>query len=1644
MRGIKALLLATFFLIADMSAFASAIPNQEVQTGEEIDEKIADRMPFRGDKYSTEEYGWWFAYGPDLNFDGMDDRLEQIIAGEESQSTTAIIGADGRKTVAIVVDYAWHPGQAEIDELVALLRSHGWEAEGSWFEVMGSIDSIVVDHVPVSALLEIHALESVVVVEMQNVMYPTLENANPATRIQPSDVYAGTVYDRGYDGEGIVIAVLDSGVDNEHRSLNDFDDENDAPDLNPNSYDDQKWVAGYDATSQASNPDGSQDPDDGQGHGTHVAGIALGTGDSSRVHIGAAPGAFLVDIKVLTDSGGTNSQNSLSGIQWMINNVNTDWGNGARGIQIGQMSFGSIGNPIQQDSGDNGTGAEARLVNNATYNAGIACIIAAGNDGIQRIASPGSADGAITVGSADNSDSINRTDDFMASYSNSGPRESDNDDDEWDELKPDLVAFGSGIYSASAATGTSFPGTPRPEADNAYESKDGTSMATPMVSGVVALMLQADSSLTPVEVKDILRNSSEQKGNPSEPSVSNRWNSDWGFGSLDASCAIDMTLGRSCTPLTGGGGGVIVPPPNESEIGIEITSPENGTWWLTGDIVTIEGDLLSGTGPWNTVKVRITQYYEDDDEVVLIDWTDAGIQNNSWEFSEMVPESWYDPDETAVVIEAQAIGDGDLVSNAANYVRVGKMMAAFGSPSSGSTLSDTVTFSGTAQGIEPSELIYRVNSEEWETAYTFDEDDNEIQDWSFTWDSTEVDDGSHKISIRLVNKSGVESDIVRRTFTVDNMPAAPELRFQGSVQIYDQDLPASKAIAGTILEIHFNVVNTGDLDATDLHLKLDAPGSDSSTYPSEGKIPRLAQGETISIILWWWATEAGTHDVTIQIDPNGVMNDDQSDNEYTFQFEIEERPLQPTLRFLSSAVTTDSKIPNPGSSEDPEPYKVKVRVDNLGRTDASNIRMVFYTKIDGDWIEKGSDTSTTIPGSETSSGYEIFEFSYTPESTGTISHRVELEGNGVEAQYAELRFKVIVDDFSVGAKTPLQFSDGEAVLGFVGVPEASGDGGGLIFTTKNGELHARTLTSKFDTPGNTMIEENWAGEFSFVLRDDNRVHLAWTKRFTDQQGYTMTDIGMASIGMLGDLSSKSSHMTPIKQSEGSYWGFDMSVNGDEIVLAGYHRDILTGGSWNDMTNVFMIHNDDYKSNSWTTKMNVLSDIDIKPQDGDPLAVAIGDDEIHLLYQAMRDDVTGLERVGLFYANGIISETPFTFQAPAGDDASMPELRVVDDDGEDTLVAAWIEGTGRSAEVVSVVQDTIWSVDEYSNLSSPGATKVVMIDVDDDEIKIFHDEVGVYGPVTRYGVYNVGDDEISLSNIITTGNLVGSGYLGKDIVVIVSTPAGQINGLNIGSLKDNSESGDDEGILDLILSPLPGETQREKMMALGAIGGLMLVMFLAVIIVLKRSHREEEELEVSAEKGDLELLIETEEDDGPLVAIDTDSESELVVTSSKPVVELEESDEIEEQTLAEELEAKVEAGNASKRLERRMKRKSDREAKEIFDNLSKNLPPIPLPGELPLVAEIPSPEEIEVSATPSSGELPPLPLPPLPLPSQGLPIPPAPGELPMPPAPGALPLLPGMPAPQKTVTCNSCGANITVKDMTLRRMDCPVCSEKINM
>ncbi|MDP7658695.1 MAG: S8 family serine peptidase, partial [Candidatus Thalassarchaeaceae archaeon] len=456
------LLIAAMLIILDFSIASSALPtseNSDLEVNDEISERdlswppalmcgqieceLADRsvrMPPFDAGFPVEEPEWWFGYWYDLDSDGMDDRLQRIIAGErESISSTSIIGDDGKGTVAIVVDYAWHPGPSDISELLGILENHGWEKEGSWFFQMDVLDSVVLDHVPVSSLIDIWQLNGVVMVEEQNVLVPYLDTAPRGSKVRSSDVYSDTLQDFGYDGSGIVIAILDTGVDNEHFSLDDFSDENNDNTNEPNDLSDPKWIAGCDATSFSQNDcsDGDFDPDDGDGHGTHVAGIALGTGDSRRENQGYAPGSYLVDVKVMTDVGGTNSAYTLKGINWVAQNVDTDWGNNdsSIGIDVMSMSFGSVSSG-GDDPGDNGSNAEARAVD-AAADAGIVPVAAIGNDGYRRVTSVGAADSAITVGSIEDKDTIDRGDDSIASYSNSGPREDDGDDDDVDDADGD-------------------------------------------------------------------------------------------------------------------------------------------------------------------------------------------------------------------------------------------------------------------------------------------------------------------------------------------------------------------------------------------------------------------------------------------------------------------------------------------------------------------------------------------------------------------------------------------------------------------------------------------------------------------------------------------------------------------------------------------------------------------------------------------------------------------------------------------------------------------------------------------------------------------------------------------------------------------------------------------------------------------------------------------------------------------------------------------------------------------------------------------------------------------------------------------------------------------------------------------------------
>jgi len=1569
----------------------------------------------RDGRDSAEEVQWWQSYGPDLDWNGMDDRLQRVLAGAESVSPTAIIGPDGRKTVAIVVDYAWRANDAEIETLRAVLDAHGWvgEEEGAWFQQLIDIDSVAVDKVPVSALMDIYSLHGVVVIEMQNVMISFNDVASKASRARPSDVYSATAYERDYIGEGIVVAVLDTGVDNEHESLNDFDDESDEPDEDPLSYNDHKWVAGYDATSSASNPDGTQDPDDGNGHGTHVAGSAIGTGDSSRVHMGTAPGAYLVDIKVLTDAGGTNSQASLNGIQWLITNQDTDWGHNSstRGIQVASMSFGSASTPLNPgDQGDNGSGSEARLVNDAV-NASIVCVVAMGNDGANRVPSPASADKAISIGAATDRGSINRTDDNVADYSNTGPRLDDGDDDEWDELKPDITSYGSSIMSATAQTGTSFPGQPaKPLAGSEYDEKDGTSMATPIASGIVALMLQADPSLEPQEVKDFLRNSSEQRGTASEPSVSDRWNDEWGFGLIDASCAIDMVLEKSCTPLEDNGG--VTPPPTGNGSGdhVDMSKPSNGSWWIEGNFVRIAGNTLANEDGEDYVKVqiRILQHLESGTVRELQSWIDTGGDVSSWFLDVSVKESWVRQDEDYVLVTARALtDDGDESEIDARWVNIARMAVTIAGPPLGTALEGSVEFSGTVEGIEHDILEYRIDTDDWLVGEELDSMETGSQDWSFTWNSNSVDDGSHRITFRMVNESGVMTDEVRRTYTVDNQPAAPDFLFQGSVEIMDQDLPVYSAVAGTVLEVDFTISNAGDLDANDIFVQLEAAGSQSETYPRETRISTLNEGESQQVTLYWWATLAGTHEVTISIDPNNQLADpNPSNNVYTFTFEVEERPVEAMLRFLPGSVTTNPKVPLPDSQ-----FNIDVRIDNLGQTEATQLTMRLERWTTSGWLEIGVSEILIVPGSDTSSGQDSGEFSEIGLPIGHVKYRVLLEGNGVEPEFSDHRFTVVIDDVSLGSQVSVSLSQGEVPIDFIGMED-----GGLLFTTRDGELHVRTTTASMIMQVDVMLEEKWGGELATYLRDDGLVQAVWNRKTISPDGYTLTDLSLTSLTRLAEYTPVHHQMSAIKLSEGSYWGLALTEHDDQMVLAGYHRDISTGGSWQDITSIFtLVSSTPDSQKTWSSPNVVLSDIEIRPSQGDALAIGLGEENLHILYQETRNDVTGIDRVGLMYTHGEATYAAWGFQSSIGDHAQMAQLVVLSNGSEDVLVASWIEGRGKDAMVAHIVTDNAWT-DEAEKIGAPGVTHIEL-NPTSDGVQIFYDEINVYGPVTRYGLLSDASfgQTLALSNILTDGFLKGHAGMEFDGILLLSSASGSLKMRTLADMKGDSNGDEDsKSLLDSLLAPLPGNDET-KLMILGATTTLFVIFLLMIVLSVRSSRRREEEL-LTTESGQnedsdvLELLVVPVQDDGPLLAIDTDTD-DLIVEMETPIAVIDE----DELSLSASLEMKNELGEGNSRLNRRMKRKQQRELTDMVNSINTSLPTLalPMPEPAPLLADLAA-----------------MPLPPLPI-----------GTLP--PLLG-LPALPMIAPPQRDVVCHECAAKFTVKDMTLSRVDCPICSVRVDI
>ena len=131
-----------------------------------------------------------------------------------------------------------------------------------------------------------------------------------------------------------------------------------------------------------------------------------------------------------------------------------------------------------------------------------------------------------------------------------------------------------------------------------------------------------------------------------------------------------------------------------------------------------------------------------------------------------------------------------------------------------------------------------------------------------------------------------------------------------------------------------------------------------------------------------------------------------------------------------------------------------------------------------------------------------------------------------------------------------------------------------------------------------MLETKWAGDFSSWSTSDGYAHITWTRRYIDNQGFFLQTLSYSRIDATCEMTPIQDLMEPISLSDGKYYGIDLDVKGTEIMIGGYHRDISTGGTYKDLTSVFLLKSDYPTSSSdWVFTPNIIGDIEINMNEG---------------------------------------------------------------------------------------------------------------------------------------------------------------------------------------------------------------------------------------------------------------------------------------------------------------------------------------------------------------------------------------------------------------------------------------------------------------
>lgn len=380
-----------------------------------------------------------------------------------------------------------------------------------------------------------------------------------------------------YTGAGIGIAVIDSGISSN-------------ADFGSRIVYNQSFVSGSTVTS------------DPYGHGTHVAGILAGAGNNStgsnytKTFIGMANGAKLINLRVLDQTGSGTDSAVISAIQKAISLKST------YNIRVINLS---LGRPVYESY----TLDPLCQAVESAWKAGIVVVVAAGNEGRNNslntngygtITVPGNDPYVITVGAMKPVNTPDRADDLVASYSSKGPTLLDH------VVKPDIMAGGNYVISTLASTSATLYTTQNAIPTNYYNSAgssasstaymklSGTSMATPVVAGAAAILLQQTPSLTPDQVKARLMKTAykvfPQSSTAVDPTTGKSYTSQYDIFTVGAGYLSiqDALLNTDLAPSTAG-----------SALSPTVTRDANGNVVLVGGSSVIWG----GSVTWGTSVV---------------------------------------------------------------------------------------------------------------------------------------------------------------------------------------------------------------------------------------------------------------------------------------------------------------------------------------------------------------------------------------------------------------------------------------------------------------------------------------------------------------------------------------------------------------------------------------------------------------------------------------------------------------------------------------------------------------------------------------------------------------------------------------------------------------------------------------------------------------------------------------------------------------------------------------------------------------------------------------------------------------------------------------------------------------------------------